>query len=428
MSLIQRHLTTRVFRTLQTSRVINLVGPRQTGKTTLVRDMLKPARFITLDDEALLSALASDPFGQLDAVATAEREAGLPVVIDEVQRLPRIALALKRIVDRDNRPGQFVLTGSSDVFAMPDAMDSLAGRVSTLTLRPLSVAEVRSAGPCLLLDAVRRGGAELVRALPEPHVYDRRGAIEQIVRGGYPEIRSLDGRDRMDRYDAYIASIVGRDVAPVAEVRRPDTLRRLIDQLAYRTAEELNVASLCAALGARKETVVSYLDILSRLGIVHRLGAWTSSGSRKEIRSPKLHFMDTGCASALRGEDVGSFDLGADPAALGHLLESFVFGELEKSLPFLEQRWSLFHWRNGQREIDIVAEAPGRYLALFEVKASTAVDPRDFRHADWFLRDGPGTAYRGVAFVVYLGDQILSFGPGRVALPLSVFWSYPSNS
>ncbi len=142
MDLIPRHLTGKVARTLQTSRVINIVGPRQTGKTTLVRDMLQAARFLTLDDEALLSSLALDPFGQLTAVAAEAADAGLPVVIDEIQRLPQITLALKRIVDRDRRPGQFVLTGSSDVFTTPKALDSLAGRVSTLTLRPLSTAEI----------------------------------------------------------------------------------------------------------------------------------------------------------------------------------------------------------------------------------------------------------------------------------------------
>ncbi len=101
-----------------------------------------------------------------------------------------------------------------------------------------------------------------------------------------------------------------------------------------RAAEELNVTSLCSALGARKETVNTYLDILSRLGIVHRLGAWTASGARKEVRSPKLHFMDTGCATALRGEDAASFGLRADPVC-----------ELEKSLPLLKRRWDLYHWR-----------------------------------------------------------------------------------
>ena len=425
MDLIPRHLTAKVARTLQTSRVINIVGPRQTGKTTLVRDMLQTARFLNLDDEGLMSSLALDPFGQLSMVAAEAEKAGLPVVIDEVQRLPQITLALKRIVDQDRRPGQFVLTGSSDVFTTPKALDSLAGRVSTLTLRPLSAAEIQRQGPCLLLNAVHDDPAALIGTLPPPPPFGRADAIELIIRGGFPEIRPLNGAERMERYNAYIGSIVERDVAPVAEIRRPDTLRRLINQLAHRTADELNVASICAALGARKETVTGYLDILSRLGIVHRLGAWTSSGARKEVRSPKLHFMDMGCATALRGEDTASFGVGANPTALGHLLESLVFCELEKSLPFLDRKWELYHWRNAPREVDIVAEAPGRVLALFEMKASMTVDWNDFRHVDWFLKDGPGHAYKGVAFVVYLGDKVLSFGPGRVALPLSMLWSYP---
>jgi len=137
--------------------------------------------------------------------------------------------------------------------------------------------------------------------------------------------------------------------------------------------------------------------------------------------------MDMGCATALRGEDAHSFGLGADPVALGHLLESFVFCELEKSLPFLNKKWELYHWRMAPREVDIVAEAPGRVLALFEMKASATVDWTDFRHVDWFFKDGPGQAYRGAAFVVYLGDQVLSFGPGRLALPLSMFWSYEAD-
>ena len=428
MGLIPRHLTDKVARTLQTSRVINVVGPRQTGKTTLVRDMLQTARFLNLDDEGLLSSLALDPYGQLSAVAADAEEARLPVVIDEVQRLPQITLALKRIVDQNRRPGQFILTGSSNVFTTPKALDSLAGRVSTLTLRPLSAAEIQRRGPCGLLGSVRDDPATLVASLPPPLSFGRTDAIELIVRGGFPEIRPLNGADRMERYQAYIGSIVEQDVAPIADIRRPDTLRRLINQLAHRTAEELNVATLCTALGARKETITAYLDILSRLGIIHRLGAWTSSGARKEVRSPKLHFMDMGCATAIRGEDMASFGLGADPTALGHLLESFVFCELEKSLPFLDQRWELYHWRNAPREVDIVAEAPGRILALFEMKASTTVDWNDFRHVDWFLKDGPGHAYTGVCFVVYLGDQVLSFGPGRIALPLSTFWSYRSHA
>ena len=426
MALIPRHLAAKLLSTLRTTRVINIVGPRQTGKTTLVRDMVEAARFLDLDDESLVASLAADPYGQLSTLSSETAQTGLPIIIDEVQRLPQITLALKRIVDRDRRAGQFVLTGSSDIFTLPKALDSLAGRISSLTLRPLSAAEIQRAGPCLLLDVVADESALSAKHLPNPARFQRLDAINLLVRGGFPEIRPLEDRDRMARYDSYVNSIVERDIAPVAEIRRPDTLRRMINQLAHRTAEELNVASLCSVLGARKETVNTYLDILSRIGIILRLGAWTASGARREVRSPKIHFMDTGCATALRGEDAASFGLRADPVALGHILESFVFCELEKSLPFLKRRWNLYHWRYAPREIDIVAQAPGRILALFEIKASTSVDEDDFRHLDWFLKEGPGKAHHGVAFVVYLGDQVLSFGPGRFALPLSILWSFPT--
>lgn len=145
------------------------------------------------------------------------------------------------------------------------------------------------------------------------------------------------------------------------------------------------------------------------------------------MRSPKLPFRDTECATALRGEDRHCFGLRADPAALGHVLESFVFCELHKSLPLQTRRWQLYHWRHAPREIDIVAQAPGRLLTLFEMKASTTVAAEDFRHMDWFMKEGPGKTYHGAAFVVYLGEQILSFGPGRLALPLSVLWSFPKS-
>jgi uncharacterized protein len=425
VALIPRHLTEKLATSLRTTRVINIVGPRQAGKTTVVRDRVKAARFLDLDDGSLLASLALDPYGQLSTLATETRDSELPIVIDEVQRLPQIASALKRIVDRERRVGQFVLTGSSDVFAMAQSPDHLADRVSTLTLRPLSAAEIMRVGPCRLLDIVTEESPLTVRHLPTPTSFQRSDAIDLLVRGGFPEIRSLGDRDRMVRYDSYIGSIVERDIAPVAEVRRPDTLRRMIHQLAHHTAEELNVTSLCNVLGARKETINTYLDVLSRLGVVHRLGAWTTSGARKEVRSPKLHFMDIGCATALRGEDASSFGLRANPIAQGHILESFVFCELEKSLPFLNQHWNLYHWRHAPREIDIVAQGPGRELALFEMKASTTVATDDFRHLDWFLKEGPGRSYKGTAFVVYLGDQVLSFGPGRLAIPLSILWSFP---
>src|SRR5260370_6487137 len=174
VTLIPRHLTEKLTSTRRATGVINMVAPRQTGKTTLVRDMVEAARFLDLDDESVFASLALDPYGQLSTLSSETGQTGLPIVIDEVQRLPQITLALKRIVDRDRRPGQFVLTGSSDIFTMPRALDSLAGRVATLTLRPLSAAEILRAGPCRLLDVVPDELSLLsAKHLPTPAEFQR---------------------------------------------------------------------------------------------------------------------------------------------------------------------------------------------------------------------------------------------------------------
>lgn len=426
MSIIPRHLSKVLERTISISRIVNVVGPRQDGKSTLVRDLMKSAAYVTLDDTTSLRALEQDPYNQLKALSR-QASPGLPVVIDEIQRVPGLTLALKRIVDEDNRKAHFVLTGSSDIFTSGASVDSLAGRVSTLTLRPFSTAEIFGAGPCLLLDAVAEAPQDPMPLLPTPQLYDRDKAVELILRGGFPEMRDLADRDRGDRYTGYVDSIIERDMSAIHAVRKPDAVRRLISQAAARTGQEFNPWTIAGQLGIKFETLTAYIDALSRLGIVLRLGAWTSSKAKREIKSPKLHLMDTGLATALRGEDASSFGPLADPSSLGSLFETFVFTEIEKSLPFLSKRWSLWHWRDNYREIDIVAEAPGRLLALFEMKASSEVSPHDFKHINWFMTEGPGTGNRGAGFVVYLGDRVLSFGSGRIALPASMFWSYPSS-
>jgi predicted AAA+ superfamily ATPase len=427
MSILPRHLTDRVRRALANSRVVNVVGPRQAGKTTLVRDLLPAGHYLTLDDRTVRDALETDAFAQVSALRS-RVDPRLPVVIDEVQRVPEVGLALKRIVDAAHRPGQFLLTGSADIFTYAKALDSLAGRVQTLTLRPLSAAEIAGAGPALILDAAF--DASPLSTLPQPAAYTRQEAVELMVRGGYPEIRGLDGRDRLDRYSSYLDSIVERDVANLFPVRKPDNLRRMMDQLAARTANELNMSALCSDIGVKHVTASAYLDALVNLGVVHLLGSWAPGHTGREIKRPKIHMLDTGVAAAVRGEDVYSYGLTADPAALGPVLETFVFNELEKNLRHQSQPWRLYHWRDQRgREIDIVAEAPGRRLALFEMKAASEVAGSDFRHADWFLGpDGPANSYKGVAFVVYLGSSLLSFGPGKIALPLSMFWSFPATT
>ena len=424
--LIKRHLSMPVIEALQASRIVSIVGPRQSGKSTLVKHLLPIAEYVTMDSDGIRNALRSDPYAQLRLMADRHKASNLPIVLDEVQRVPEITLALKRIVDEDDRKGQFLLTGSADVFGLAAAGDSLAGRVHTLVLRPLSAAEINGAGACRLLDAVEADPAAIMSSLPPLQPSSRTAAIDLMLRGGFPEIRTLGDRQRMARYSSYIDSIIVKDVPIVAPVRKPDLLRRLIDQLAARTAQEVNVSKLCDAVGARKETVGGWLDTLERVCMVQRLTSWASSAAKRAVHWPKLHFLDTGCATALRNETAASFDIGADPTALGAILESFVYQELEKTLSLLSSQWYLSHWRSENTEIDLIAECPGRSLALFEMKATSSVSRADFKSIDWFLQNGPGKTYaaKSVGFVIYLGDRLLTMGSGRVCLPLSMLWSY----
>lgn len=424
--LLPRHLEPELSNALASARVVNIIGPRQVGKTTLVRDLLKVGNFITLDDENVLAALEADPKGQLDALV-AEMPTG-PLIIDEAQRSKKLALALKRTVDENRKMGQFILTGSSNIFTSSHVAGSLAGRVQTMTMLPMSVAETNRMGVAKILDWASTEGGPDPAKLPKPGSLSRAEYIELILAGSFPDVRNLGEQQRRRRYRDYIDSIVERDVADVLKIRKSDALRRLIDQLAARVGNELNVVELGEKIGIRRPTTESYLDILTKLTLLRRLPAWTSGETGRDIRHPKVYLVDTGIVAALRSMNLTSFNIGVNPKALGGLFENFVHNELWKSLPLQERDWRLYHWRHERgREIDIVAETD-RTIVGFEMKTSTVVDATDFRHLIWFRDEGPGKTWNVVGIVVYMGDRVLSFGKNLFALPLSAFWSFSGEA
>lgn len=421
--ILPRHLSAKLDKALGSARIVNIVGPRQAGKTTLVRDLYKNGKFITLDDESVLAAIENDPSGQLESLTT-----GLdtePLIIDEVQRSKGLVLAIKKTVDGNRRKGQFILAGSSNIFTSIKVADSLAGRMRVLKLWPLTVSEIRKRNPSTILKWALSPAPKLA-ALPTPEKTDRQGYIDIILRGGFPEIFPLEAEERQEYYRDYVNAIVDRDVAVVAPVRKTDALKRLINQLAVRTAMELNLSETCELVGVQRNTLGQYLDVLSRLSVVGKLGAWASGESRREVKNAKSHFIDTGVACALRGLTSESFHADMNPAALGGLMESFVYSELMRSAPYQGQDFRFYHWRDSRgREIDILAESATRLIGI-EVKASTTVSAQDFKHLRWFAEKGPG-ATRGITgLVFYLGQEKLSFGNSTFALPVSTLWSATS--
>ena len=418
--LLSRHVADEIRHLLTFARVVHLVGPRQAGKTTLLRSLLPHGRYLTLDNDQARLAVEQDPYGHLKGISA--RHPGQPLIIDEAQRCMSMVLAIKRIVDEDNIAGQFVLAGSANLLSSLDVADSLAGRAMSVNLLPFSVAETKERGASRFLDWAFAGKAQLAD-LPEPEELSRDEYIRLILRGGFPPVVRLPLADVRKWHLNYVDRIVERDVADIIRIRKFSSLRLLIEILALRTGRELNKAGMCSDLALNSATVTDYLEILARLSMVCRLDAWFHRDASRAIRNAKYHFVDTGMAAAIRQLDPASFDADADPQALGGLLESFVYGELRKSIPQQEGSFGFHHWRDRRgREIDLLLAA-GEKLALVEVKASTRVVQEDLRHLRWFAQQKFAKGRVAASVVFYLGSMRMRFEDGICALPVSVLWS-----
>lgn len=220
-------------------------------------------------------------------------------------------------------------------------------------------------------------------------------------------------RSRQPQCRDYIDAVVERDVGDINLVRKPDGLRILIDQMAARSAQEINISELAKLSRLQPVTVEQYLDILIRLSMPIKLGAWTSGVSKREIKNPKYHFADSGIACALRRFTKDTFSIENNWQALGGLLESFVLNELLRAVPMQVA---------DQREIDILIDG-GSLLVCVEIKASASVCSDDFKHLKWFSKDGPGRSRTCTGIVFYLGQEKFTFGDRRFALPVSALWS-----
>jgi predicted AAA+ superfamily ATPase len=410
-TLIPRAIASRLLEALSESRAVAVVGPRQSGKTTLVRDLIRRtyrATYITLDDAATRSAAEADPTGLVAELAS-------PVILDEVQRVPDLLLAIKERLDRDDRPGQFLITGSANIQTLPTIRDALPGRVEYVPLWPLSQSEIE------------RGTGDLVDRLfttdgrpIEASDVDRRDVAARVASGGFPGAFWRSARSRTRFFESYVDSVVGRDVPEVARTRDAGTTGRLLRLLGARSSSLLSRERFANDLGVDRKTVEHHLRILEDLMLVRVLAPWHSNLSQREIKTPKPHIVDTGMMTALIGANAAR--IGAEPAIGGPALETFVAMELAKLASWSEASPRLFHYRDRDgREVDIVLERADGSIVGVEVKLAATVTRADFR-ALAYLRDKLGSRFlRGV--VLHAGPRTLPFGDRLTAVPLSALWS-----
>jgi predicted AAA+ superfamily ATPase len=405
-----RNIDARVRAALADTRVVLVNGARQTGKSTLAQRIATDlgGRYLSLDDAALLGAARSDPKSLLSETA--------PVtVIDEVQRAPGLFPAIKQAVDRDRRPGQFLLTGSADIFLTPRISESLAGRIEILTLQPLSQDELAGRHG-IFPDRLFAGNAWQ----EPPHIADRISICRSIVRGGFPEaIARSDNERRAVWYRNYVSTLLQRDVRDLANIEGLTDLPRLLGLLAARSSALLNMSELSRSTTIAHTTMRRYLSLLEATFVLQPLPPWASNAGKRFVKSPKIHLIDTGLTTSLRGESEPR-DL-AHSHSLGPLLESFVVQELRKQLGWSRQSAIPYHFRTASGlEVDVVLEAPGGNLVGIEVKASSSVGRGDFAGLDALAEIAGKRFVAGV--VLYLGEHAIRFGDRWWALPVGTIW------
>ena len=391
--------------------VVVLNGARQVGKTTLTRLLSYPGttEFATLDDPVTRAAARQDPR------AFVRRRADT-FVIDEVQLEPSIFRTIKAEVDRDRRPGRFLLTGSSRLLSAPDMAESLVGRTEAIELWPFSQGELEGRRD-QFIDRCFAEPSSLIRS----GVGSRSEAIERICRGGFPDVVGRNESRRGAWFESYVTTTVAKVVRELADVERSAEIPTLLRLCAARTGTELNSAEISNQLGFPARTGAAYLARLNTAFLVQTLPAWSTNLSAKVVRRPKLNVIDTGLAAHMIGSTPSRLT-GIGDVALGQLLETFVANELRNQVTWSTERVSLWHFRDrGGAEVDIVIEHPDGTVVGIEVKATSTPTTSDFGGLR-FLESRLGPRFRFGA-VLCLAAEATPFGPRLAALPVERLWS-----
>jgi len=406
-SLYRRLIESRVTEAMADTPVVLLAGPRQAGKTTLVRQMAEQGmRYLTLDDELTLLAARADPVGMIRSLDRA--------VIDEIQRAPQLLLAIKKTVDEDRRPGRFLLTGSANLMALPTVADSLAGRMETLTLLPLSQSELNAS----TTNWIDRAFAGQLPEVGAPVQGD--DLIEIVLRGGYPEaVARPTARRRSAWARQYINAIIQRDVRDVADIDKIDQLPRFLNALAQVAGQMCNYTQLGGQVGLDSKTAARYAGVFEQMYLLKRVDVWSRNRLSRVVKTPKLQFIDSGLLAMLMGLTPALIQ--QDRSRFGHVLETFVYGELLKHATTADGDCQLLYYRDhDQYEVDVVIEHAAGGLIGVEVKASATVTERDLRGLKR-LASLAGDQFK-LGVILYDGTQTLPLGDQLWVAPIATLW------
>lgn len=415
--LVPRRISELLLEQVQIEPVIALHGPRSVGKSTVLRGFAEAhvVDVVDLDDVEVREAVE----GNLAATMRAE----VPLCIDEYQRVPEVLDALKARLNREgSHPGTAVITGSTREDALPTTAQPLTGRLHSLVIWPLSQGEIRGAREDLLDNLSRDADGAWRNA--EPSTTTRAEYVDAACAGGMPLALRRSGAARARWFDDFVQASVERDALELSRIRERQALADLLGHIAAQTGQLLNISAIAERIGISRATAEKHLRLLEDLFLAVRLPAWgTSLRSRVSVK-PKVHIVDSGLAARLLRLSPEKLT-GSDPTSLtdfGHLLETFVVGELRKQASWSDTPANLGHWRTSDgAEVDVVVEFDDGKVVAFEVKASERARGKDFRGLAQ-LRDLLGNRFIG-GFILTTGARSYNYDDKLHVMPIDRLWT-----
>jgi len=395
--MFDRKISQKLVKALKNFRIILLNGPRQAGKTTLVKKLSQQydLSYITLDDPEKLSLAQQDPKNFLAFYAKKS------LVIDEIQLAPQLIPHIKIRVDENNAKGQFLLTGSADFMRMHEITESLAGRMVRYNLYPLSQAEINKKNKNIIDQLF----TEDIAVFKSNITLD--GVLERIITGGYPEIISYEKSLRDDWFASYIESRIQKDILELRQISlaKRQSIKQLLQLLATYDAQLLNYNTLAKKLQLSNKTVLAYVELLEAMYIIKIVPSYHVNASLRVIKSPKVHFIDTGLASYLLHVDKENLFLHKDDH-YGNLIENYVYSELLKEASYAENSVDIYHFRDlRKKEVDFVLENRNGKIIGIEVKARATIKKTDLKGMIELAKESKERFYNGIIF--YGGDDIM---------------------
>ena len=378
--MIHRTAAARLIRLAKTFRSVAVVGPRQSGKTTLCKNVFPNKPYLSLENPDTLEYVKADPRGFLSQFKNG-------AILDEIQRAPSVFSYLQQILDETKKKGLFILTGSNNFLLQENITQTLAGRIAYQQLLPLSLQELKD---------VKKLKSEYAK-----HVWQ----------GGYPEIVNTK-INASDWHAGYISTYVERDVRQLKNISNLSQFTKLLRLCAGRTGQILNLTSFSNDCGIDQKTVAAWLSVLQSSYIIYLLKPYHGGFNKRITKTPKLYFYDTGVACSLLG--ITDAKQIATHAAKGALFENMIVSELLKERFNIGASDNLYYWRDKTgNEVDVLMDESGELTAL-ELKAGETISSDFFKGLEYFssLTKKPVKQY-----LVYGGKQEQKRSTGTTVIP-----------